>query len=145
MPKTFPVFGVSLPKQHYIIEIKSSTNYIYKNLKLLSKALDFAKEFSDITDTEIEIIMHARKSLLFSDGEIWIKKGDELFDVTMGSFDGAEICELVGLFLLFALMQQFGKECVGLYRDDGLAVFQNMSGPEADRTRKKIIKVFHHL
>ena len=25
------------------------------------------------------------------------------FDVTMGSFDGAETCELVGLFLLFQL------------------------------------------
>ena len=110
--------------------------------ELLLKALDFAKQYTDITDNEIEIIMHARKSLLFSDDGIWIKKGDELFDVTMGSFDGAEICELVGLFLLFELMKQFGKDCVGLYRDDGLAVFQNMSGPEADRTRKRIIQVF---
>ena len=29
-----------------------------------------------------------------------IAKGDEIFDVGMGFFDGAEICELVGLFLL---------------------------------------------
>ena len=33
---------------------------------------------------------------------VWIKKGDNpYFDVTMGSYDGAEICELVGLYLLY--------------------------------------------
>ena len=26
-----------------------------------------------------------------------------MFDVTMGSFDGAEICELVGLYILYKL------------------------------------------
>ena len=33
----------------------------------------------------------------------------------MGSFDGAEICELVGLYLLDKLSTLFEKECVGLY------------------------------
>ena len=28
------------------------------------------------------------------------KSGNELFDVTMGDLDGAEICELIGLYLL---------------------------------------------
>ncbi len=40
----------------------------------------------------------------------------------MGSYDGAEICELVGLFILNKLGQKFGKENIGLYRDDGLAI-----------------------
>ena len=35
---------------------------------------------------------------------------NSLFDVTMGSYDGAEICELVGLFVLNNLGQKFGKE-----------------------------------
>ena len=38
----------------------------------------------------------------------------------MGSFDGAEVCELVGLYLLSQL--QHLDMNVGLYRDDGLAV-----------------------
>ena len=38
----------------------------------------------------------------------------------MGSFDGAEACELVGLFLLSQLSHT--NLNVGLYRDDGLAV-----------------------
>jgi hypothetical protein len=45
---------------------------------------------------------------------------NSLFDVTMGSFDGAEICELVRLFILNHLGKRFGKENIGLYRDDGL-------------------------
>jgi hypothetical protein len=45
-----------------------------------------------------------------------------MFDVTMGSYDGAEICELVGLFILSKLEAKFGKNQVGLYRDYGLAI-----------------------
>ena len=33
-------------------------------------------------------------------------------------------------------------EHVGLYRDDGLGEFPGMSNSEADRTRKKIVKIF---
>ena len=40
----------------------------------------------------------------------------------MDSYDGAEICELVGLFIFNNLGQKFGKENIGLYRDDGLAI-----------------------
>ena len=43
--------------------------------------------------------MQARKSLLFDKGVSWIKKDCvNMFDVTMGCFDGAEICKLVGHF-----------------------------------------------
>ena len=86
--------------------------------------------------------MHARKSLLFNNGTTWIKKDSNLFDVTMGSFDGAEICELVGLFILNKLATKYGKDNIGLYRDDGLAIFKNISGPQADRIRKDITKHF---
>ena len=34
------------------------------------------------------------------------------------------------------------REKEGLYRDDGLGVFQNVSGPEAERKKKAIVKVF---
>ena len=35
--------------------------------------------------------MHSRKSLLFSNIEIWIKKDNPNFDINMGSFDGAKV------------------------------------------------------
>ena len=111
---------------------------------LLKKALAWASTYVEITDKEMKIIMNARKSMLFNNHDVWIKKGENpLFDVTMGSYDGAEICELVGLYLLFeSLAQLFGKENVGLYRDDGLAVVKNLSGSQTDRLRKRMVQCF---
>ena len=70
------------------------------------------------------------------------KKGNELFDVTMSAYDGAEICELVGLFLLNEISKSYKKEQVGLYRDDGLTVFKNINGHEADKIRKHFHQIF---
>ena len=61
----------------------------------------------------------------------------------MGCHDGAEICELVGTFILnkiSPIMQEQNK--VGLYRDDGLGIFRNLSRPNIDRKKKEIIKIF---
>ena len=75
--------------------------------------------------------------------ETWIKKGENpSFDVTMGSFDGAEVCELVGLYLLQKLSPLLGIKNFGLYRDDGLAAVNTSSGPVLDRMRKNIISLF---
>ena len=56
----------------------------------------------------------------------------------MGSFDGVEVCELTGLFLLNNLSEEYGKNNVGLYRDNGLVLLRNASGPQSERTRKEI-------
>ena len=72
--------------------------------------------------------MHCRKSLLFFGNETWKKKSTEsCFHVTMGSFDGAEICELVGLILYIQSNQEniLSKTNFGLYRDDGLILLRN--------------------
>ena len=37
----------------------------------------------------------------------------------MGSSDGGEFCELVGLYLLDLLTKESGKQNIGLHRDDG--------------------------
>ena len=40
------------------------------------------------------------KSLLFFNDEARKKKDtDSSFDITMGSFDGAELCELIGIYI----------------------------------------------
>ena len=108
---------------------------------LLSKAITFAKSLVTVTAHEESIIWHSRKSLLFSENSSWIKRESGQFDVTMGSFDGAEICELVGLYILNLLCTRFSKDQVGLYRDDGLAALK-LSGPQADRARKDIERTF---
>lgn len=47
--------------------------------------------------------MNAKQRYLFYNGTAWNKYGpnrDIMFDVTQGSYDGAESAELYGLFLL---------------------------------------------
>ena len=109
---------------------------------LLEKSIEYAKSFTMIVCKALEAIQLARKSLLFSKDGPWMKKDNSLFDVTMGSFDGAEICEIVGLYLLSKLAVLMGKENVGLYRDDGLAAINSCNGPVLDRKRTNIISLF---
>ena len=98
---------------------------------LLKKAIDYARSFVSISSKEEETIMHCHKSLLFNNADIWIKK-DGNKDATMGSFDGAEIFEIVGLYILYILSTKYGKDLNGLYRDNGSTCFENISGPQAD-------------
>ena len=110
---------------------------------LFEKALDFSMQHFPLTESEIEIIRQARKSLLFSKGEPWLKRnGSPEFDVPMGCYDGAEVCEMVGTYILSKLWTVFDKENIGLYRDDGLAVLRNCCGPDTERRKKKIVKIF---
>ena len=107
-----------------------------------NKMCKWAKTITPIPDDVIAIIKHARKSLLFYDGTEWIKQSSGSFDVTMGSYDGAEVCELVGLYLLNQIQQSFPQINCGIYRDDGLGTYETMSGPRAERLKKDIFKLF---
>ena len=62
--------------------------------------------------------------------------------MTMDSYDGAEICKLVGIYILTRLATIIKKSNCGLYRDDGLVILRNVYGQQTDRTRKSIIKIF---
>ena len=132
-----------LPEKEKLSFIKFDIVEFYPSISegLLRKAMDFARRFTVITNQEKEVIWHARKSLLFGANSTWLKKSGDQFDVTMGSYDGAEICELVGLYMLDLLSHKFGKELIGLYRDDGLAAI-DLPGPQADRARKDIVQIF---
>ena len=70
------------------------------------------------------------------------KKSGDRFDITMGSYGGAEVCELVGIYLLHQVNTAFPHISFGLYRDDGLGSYMNMPGPTTEHTRKAIIKIF---
>ena len=109
---------------------------------LLERSIKYAKSFATIEHKSLKAISLARKSLLFNKHEIWVKKGNSLFNVTMGSFDGAEICKIIELYLLNKLSNLLGKENIVLYRDDGLAAINSCSGPVLNRTRKNIITLF---
>ena len=60
---------------------------------ILRGALEYAKQHTKVTSDEAKIIFQMKKAFIFKDGKPWIKKGNRLFDVTMGFWDGGEICE----------------------------------------------------
>ena len=70
--------------------------------ELFNKALDFAAETVHIDEQIKSILRNASQSLLYHNESIWNKKTG-LFDFTMGAYDGAEITDLVGLYLLHPL------------------------------------------
>lgn len=66
-----------------------------------------------------------------------------LFDVTMGSYDGAETCELVGLYILHLIAEKHGNN-FGLYRDDGLGI-TDASPRETENMKKNLCSIFNKL
>ena len=80
---------------------------------LLRKALTFAEAHTLLSDEDKAITQHARKSLLFNDQQAWIKRDSGLFDVTMIAYDGAEVCELIGKYLLYELSKLYEKKDIG--------------------------------
>ena len=61
-------------------------------------------------------MMHSQKTLLIHENEPWIKrKGDENFDVPMGCLDGAEVCDITGLYKLIKIKSVFKDQ-----KDNGL-------------------------
>ena len=81
---------------------------------------------------------------MFHKNEPWIKrKGDANFDVPIGCFDGAGVCDLTGLYIVSKIKTLFeNQNDVGLHRDDSLGILQNFSGLQNERVRKEIIKTF---
>ena len=62
------------------------------------------------------------------------------FDVTMGSLDGAETCELVVCYMLSLLQQRYGNS-FGLYRDDGLGT-SALSPKQAEKVKQEVCGIF---
>ena len=59
------------------------------------------------------------------------------FDVTLGSFDSAQIANLVGI--LNTISEILNLNQIGLYKDDGLIYIPNSNGPKTSNLQKKII------
>ena len=109
------------------------------------KSSEIRLSLHDHTTATIDtIIKHCRNALFFSQNNAWIQNSNSEFDVTMRSYDDSEICELVGVYLLEELANIILKEPIGLYRDYGLAILLNTFGPETERLKKKIRKVFRN-
>ena len=73
--------------------------YIYKSIYIYIYIYIY-RSITTISESVINITHYSRKSLHFDKTSAWVKKGNNsLFDITMGSYDGAKICEFVELYL----------------------------------------------
>merc|ERR1712115_703388 len=89
---------------------------------LFKKALQWATGLDGVVaDDNLKLHLNAAKSFAYYGTKLYRARQDANnnphptnFNITMGSFDGAEVCELVGLYLLHKLIQRgiFERELV---------------------------------
>ena len=79
----------------------------------LFEALEFVKQHVTIKVRDSETIFYTRKSLLCSEGKLWIKNQSNHY-VTVGLNDGYEVCELIGIFLLSLIGSKYNPKKIGL-------------------------------
>ena len=146
--------SLRLVRRHQRQETKNlpTTRYcrIYPSItrELLEKTFKFAEDQGlPFTEQQKEIIINARKSLLYArptgaeDNKPWQKLSGE-FDVTMGAPDGAEVCELVGLYILHEMATHYSWINFGLYRDDGLGEHDEIPKREEEQLKKDLHAFF---
>ena len=89
------------------------------------------------------IFKQSSKTLLFHNNDNWVKKsGEAKYDVPMGCYDTAVVWEPAACYILNQFSSVIRKEFVGLYRDDDLRIYKNLSGPETKQKRKDNVNVF---
>ena len=116
-------------------------------VKLLDNALMFAKQFvtinKDSTNTVSSSII--AENLSFLTGTVPGLRTIAHFSMSPWACRTQPRYELVGLFMLNLIAPLVGKSNVGLYRDNGLAILENVSDPDSKRFTKKIIKLFQQV
>ena len=68
--------------------------------ELLLHSINSAKNYTDITQGELDIILAFRKSVLINNDTTWVRTETDDLDVTMGSLDSAQIADLVCIYIL---------------------------------------------
>ena len=71
---------------------------------MFHEALQFAKMQVNITQRDIEVVLYSRKNILYCNKIPWLKKEKN-----------AEICELIGIFMLSLIGKKYDSENAGLY------------------------------
>ena len=72
--------------------------------------------------------------------DLWIKykiQNEDFDHLPMGCYASVEVFELVGSFIFNKLASVASRSNIGLYHDDDLEIFQNISKPEIERKKKQ--------
>ena len=126
-----------------IKEKEPSSFMVFDIEHLFTNTIQFAKQMTEISAYDTSLINQSRKTLLFNEKILWVKKdGGKGFNFPRRCFDGGKVCKLVGTFILKKLKNIFQNSTFDFYRDDGLAVIKDLSGPEIETVKKNVIKTF---
>ena len=93
--------------------------------ELLLRSIKLTWNYTDITQEELDIILACGKYALFYNDITWEKTTTDNFNVTLGSFDSAQIADFVGIYILDTLGRFLNLNHVEIYRDDGLISLPN--------------------
>ena len=63
----------------------------------------------------------------------------------MGSYDGADLCELIDIYIESLLEGTLEKDQMGLYQDDGIIILRNTNSQQTDKIGKKILSIFKSI
>ena len=110
-------------------DIKNESSYKFVNFdiesfypsitpELLTRALEWATQYTSMSEQQKRVVFHASKSFIYSRGEAWVKKGDINFDNGLGGNHG--------LLILSKLVELPNFRAIS-YRYDGLEITKSTS------------------
>ena len=109
------------PDDHIVCIAKTTAFITLKDHRLEFQQLDFLRIWSHLMEKSLMENFIFCALILFFGYKIWKKKSTgSCFDVITGNFHGAEICELVGLYIQSNLEYILPKTIFGLCRDNVL-------------------------
>ena len=79
----------------------------------LDKVISFASNHIKISTEDMHFIKHSQKLLLFYLEQAQKKNSSTFSDLTMCSYDAAELCELIGNFTQLVLQDIINKDTIG--------------------------------
>lgn len=84
-------------------------------------------------------MIHSSKTILFDGNEPFTKrKGNENFGAPVGCFHEAEVCELVGTYMLSQINTVFENKNVSLYREHELGILEIFQDLKLKKREKQL-------
>ena len=111
----------------------------------MERALTWAGRHTAVPRMYRKIICAACDNLLFTKEGAWVKCDTGTHDITMGSYPGAEICTLVGVYILNKVSDSNifnGSWAFRLYRDDFIGVVMKPIREIEHGVKKKLVEIF---
>ena len=93
-----------------ILHLSNLISWIFIMKELLLNRINHARNFVDITDEQLEIILNCRKFTLHYKNSTWIKNTTDNFDIPMGAYDSTQISHFSSQRVMAQKHQEFKRK-----------------------------------